>query len=145
MSNTIDNVTRTLKTALAPKDAARPADDGAAPMSAPPAEKAGIFESKKRGGDSRLISPGGGGFGALSNAEAIDGNTTKSGDFTEARTVGGMTLFYTAEGAKAVDEWTRRAADSSAPLHAEKDPGFWERFFEGDLFAGKEQFTGKTK
>lgn len=129
-------------------------DAGAVPLGNPeekaaaferaPAKRASIFAANA-GGDSRVVSPAGGGTGQVNNQEAIDGHSTKEGDFTEPRTVGGKSLFFTLEGAKAVDAMLARAEPSSAPVRAESDPSLWERFLLGDPFAGLEQHTGKTK
>jgi hypothetical protein len=114
------------------------------------AESAATFErpSGKRpalSGDSRVVSPAGGGTGEISAQEAIDGHSKRAGDFTEPRTVDGQQLFFTPAGARAVDAWLRRAEDNSAPLHAQRDPSFWQRFLQGDPFAGRELHSGKTK
>ena len=134
------------------------ADADAASIASPPPEKAGIFDGigsklsslftpapSHNGGDSRLVMPAGGGYGEISQQEAIDANSRKSGDFTEERHVDGKTLYFTPDGAKAVDTMLARAEEANAHLHAEKDPGGWEKFFKGDLFAGKEQYSGKTE
>jgi hypothetical protein len=97
------------------------------------------------GGDSRVVLPGAGSVGQLAQQAAIDAHSRKSGDFTEARTVDGRTLFFTPAGAQALDVAQQDADDSSAKLHARADPGLWELFTQGDPFAGREAFTGKTK
>ena len=130
------------------------ADLDAAPMAAPQADQAAAFDrtAKKsslfgshNGGDSRVVSPAGGGLGEVNQHEAIDAHSKKEGDFTEPRTVGEKSLFFTPDGARAIDNLLERAKDSSAPLHAESDPSFWRKVFGGDLFDGLEQFSGNTK
>lgn len=157
---TINNTRTPVQTTQPTQPAATPL---AAPVDAAPLgdaqeqQKAATFDrSAKRtslfaspsangGGDSRVVLPAGGGTGEVNNHEAIDGHSKKEGDFTEPRTVSGKALFFTPDGARALDAWVARADELSAPLRAEEDPAFWERFFGGDLFAGLEQHTGKTK
>lgn len=130
------------------------ADLDAAPLAEGQADKAATFEraekksslfASRSGGDSRVVSPAGGGLGEVNQHVAIDGHSKREGDFTEQRNVDGKSLFFTRAGADALDRLLDRAQESSAPLHAESDPTFWGKFFKGDLFDGLEQFSGKTK
>ncbi|MDP2345993.1 MAG: hypothetical protein Q8O67_33955 [Deltaproteobacteria bacterium] len=92
-------------------------------------------------GDSRVRISGGGGISAVDNARALDANSTRAGDFSEPRTVGGEEVHLTKAGAAAYDALLREGAS----FKAEQDPGFLRRFFAGDLLAGKEEHSGRTK
>ena len=152
--NQIQN-NRTVTQLSVTNTAVQPPDVDAAPIGAPNEEKAATFDrapakrasifAPHAGGDSRVVSPAGGGTGEVNNNEAIDGHSKNEGDFTESRTLGGKTLFLTPEGARAVDAMLQRAEASSAPVRAESDPDFFERFFMGDSFAGRELFSGETE
>lgn len=93
------------------------------------------------GGDSRLRVGGGGGIGQVNDARAIDANSTRAGDFTEARNVGGEPVFLTKAGAAAYDA----LRDESVAIRAEHDPRGLVAFLLGDPLKGKEEFSGKTK
>jgi hypothetical protein len=97
------------------------------------------------GGDSRVVLPAGGSVGQLAQQAAIDAHSRKAGDFTEARTVDGRTLFFTPAGAHALDVAQQNVDDGGATLHARADPGLWELFTQGDPFAGREAHSGATR
>jgi hypothetical protein len=62
----------------------------------------------------------------------IDANSTKGGDFTEQRQVGGKDVWLTPAGARALDEAQAKGGDGTVfDMKVEKDAGWLSQWFWG--------------
>jgi hypothetical protein len=80
-------------------------------------------------GDSHVRFPSVGHMGALNQTKAIDSHSRSSGDFTEAREIGGQTTYLTKAGAQAFDAFLNNN-DMGVTPRVEKDPTWFQKLWK---------------